>query len=56
MNTELGCLGTVTEENIFEIEEYVDVKKEIPSDMDMASKMISEEIITMECVACQILV
>ena len=45
MNTELGCLGTVTEENIFETEAFVDGKREIPSDMDITSKMILEEII-----------
>ena len=43
MNTELRCLGTVTEENIFETEAFVDSKREIPSNMDMASKMISEK-------------
>ena len=40
-------MGTVTEENIFEIEAIVDGKREIPSDMDMVTKMILEEIIAM---------
>ena len=40
-------MGTVTEENIFETEAFVDGKRKIPFDMEMTSKMILEEIIAM---------